>query len=43
MSRRGKKGTWANNVSETASEVSVEIKSQIMGFFPVGNKVILSR
>lgn len=33
------KGTWAqtNNISETVPEVSAEIKSEIMSFFPVGN------
>lgn len=40
MARKKKgKGTWAqtNNISETVPEVSAEIKSEIMSFFPVGN------
>lgn len=37
-------GTWTqtNNIPETVPEVSAEIKSEIMTFFPVGNQVILS-
>jgi len=37
---RGKKKgacTQTNNVPETVPEVSAEIKSEIMSFFPVGN------
>lgn len=44
LERKKKKGkkekrTWAqtNNVPETVVEVSAEIKSEIMSFFPVGN------